>query len=228
LLFKEKTMMTRRLPAIRLMCVLLALLGLAIAALAVARYTVTANIYNHDSNNNAFTLQSDGTASAVYSTGSGVASEITPNAGAGGLYQWFLNLTNSSRSFYLTLTPLNGSSAVFSGALPFNGQLFSRCFTSNGGYQNWTQIQYSDSNCAMRANFTYSGTGYSLVMSPTETGTGTATVTCTNWSTSSKSCSAWTDVPTAGIANANVANLYNGANLAGQYFLSFNIALTHP
>jgi len=223
-------MTIRRTSPIRLMWALLVPLGLSLGALAAAKFTVTATIYNDDVNNNAFTLQSDGTTSAMYSTGSGVGSELTPNVpGAGTLYyQWGLDLTNSPRSFYLTLSPLNGSPAVFPGSLPFNGQLYSRCFTSSGGLQNWTQIQYADSNCAMRANFTYDGTGYSLVISPLYSGTGTATVTCTNWSISSKSCLAWTDVPTAGIANANVANLYNGATLVGQYFLSFNVTLTHP
>jgi len=223
--------MTIRRPPIRSMCALLAMLSLAIAAPAASKFTVTATIYNFDANNNSFTLQSDGSTSAVYSTGSGVDSEITPNVpGAGTLYyQWGLDLNNSSRAFYMTLSPLNSSPTVFSGSLPFNGQLYSRCFTSSGGYQNWTQIQpqYPDANCAMRVNFTYNGTGYSLVMSPSETGTGTATVTCTNWSTSSKSCTAWADTPTAS-TNINVANLYNGGTLVGQYFLSFNITLSHP
>jgi hypothetical protein len=191
---------------VRLMGALLALLGVAVVALAAAKYTVTATIYNYDANNNTFTLQSDGTSSAVYSTGSGLDSGLTPNVGAGSLYyQWGLDLTNSSRSFYLTLIPLPGSPSVFSGPLPFNGQRYSRCFTGSGGYQNWTPIQYADASCAMRVNFTYNGVGYSLlVMSPSYPGTGTATVTCPNWSPSSKSCSAWTEVPTAGIMNANI------------------------
>ena len=223
--------MTIRKPSpVRLLCALLAVLSLAIAALAASKLTATATIYNFDVNNNAFTLQSDETSSAVYSPGSGIDSELTPNVnGAGTLYyQWSFDLGSSSRSYYLTLTPLNGSPTIFSGSLLFNGQLFSRCFTSSGGLQNWTQIQpqYPDATCAMRANFTYNGNGYSLVMSPTETGTGTATVTCTNFN--SKLCSAWTDVPTAGITNANVANLYGPGGLVGQYFLSFNVALTHP
>ncbi len=223
-------MTIKRPSPIRLMCALLAVLGLAIAALAAAKLTVTATIYNFDTNNNPFTLQSDGTTSAVYSPGSGVDSALTPNVnGAGTLYyQWSFDLSSSSRSYYLTLTPLNGSPSVFYGALPFSGQLYSRCFTSSGGLQYWTQIQpqFPDTNCAMRANFTYNGSGYSLVMSPAESGTGTATVTCANFS--SKSCSAWTDVPTGGITNANVANLYGPGGLVGQYFLSFNITLTHP
>jgi hypothetical protein len=229
--FKQKVTI-RTPPAIRLMCALLALLVIAIAALAAAKYTVTATI--SDANGTPYTLQSDGGGS--YSTGSGVDSEITPNVpGAGTLYyQWGLDLTNSSRSFNLTLNGVDSSSvgnAPFVGTLPFNGQLYSRCFTSSGGYQNWTQIKigYPDTNCAMRVNFTYNGVGYTLVMSPSYQGTGTATVSCTNWSTSSKSCSAWTDVPTAGITNANVANLYgSGGALVGQYSLSFDITLTHP
>jgi hypothetical protein len=224
--------MTIRRPPIRSMCALLAMLSLAIAAPAASKLTVTAAIYNFDANNNPFTLQSDGSTSAVYSPGSGVSSNLTPNvSGAGVLYyQWSFDLSSSSRAYYLTLTPLNGSPTVFSGTLPFNGQLFSRCFTSSGGYQNWTQIQpgFPDATCAMRANFTYNGNGYSLVMSPTETGTGTATVSCTNWSTKANACVAWTDVPTAGITNANVANLYGPGGIVGQYLLSFNITLTHP
>jgi len=224
--------MTIRRPPIRSMCALLAMLSLAIAALAAAKLTVTATIYNFDANNNPFTLQSDGSTSAVYSPGSGVSSELTPNVpGAGVLYyQWSFDLGSSSRAYYLTLTPLNGSPTVFSGALPFNGQLFSRCFTSSGGLQNWTQIQpgFPDATCAMRANFTYNGSSYSLVMSPTETSTGTATVSCTNWSTKSNACVAWTDVPTANVTNANVASLYGPGGVVGQYFLSFNTMLTHP
>lgn len=225
-------MTIRRTPLIRLICALLALLSPAVSALAASKVTVTATIYNFDANNNPFTLQSDGSISAVYSPGTGVSSNLTPNVlGAGVLYyQWSFDLSSSSRAYYLTLAPLNGSPTVFSGALPFNGQLFSRCFTSSGGYQNWTQIQpqFPDATCAMRANFTYNGNGYSLVMSPSEIGTGTATVSCTNWSTKSNSCVAWTDAPTAGITTANVANLYGPGGIVGQYFLSFNISLTHP
>lgn len=139
------------------------------------------------------------------------------------------DLSNSSRSFSMTLTPVNGSQAgPFSGPLAFNGQLYSRCFTPNLGLQNWTQIVTSDNNCAMRANFSYGGVGYSLVMSPQVAGTGTATVTCTS---NSSPCSSWSDVPTTGpnASNPNVANLYgSGGALVGQYYLSFNISLTHP
>jgi len=224
--------MTIRRPPIRSMCALLAMLTLAVAAPAASQLTVTATIYNFDANNNPFTLQSDGSISAVYSPGSGVSSNLTPNVnGAGNLYyQWSFDLGSSPRSYYLTLTPLNGSPTVFSGSLPFNGQLFSRCFTSSGGLQNWTQIQsqFPNTNCAMRANFTHNGNGYSLVMSPTETGTGTATVSCTNWSTKANACVAWTDVPTANVTTANVANLYGPGGVVGQYFLSFNITLSHP
>jgi len=224
--------MSGKQPARRLTGALIALFVLVMAAFAASKITVTATIYNFDANNNPFTLQSDGITSAVYSPGSGVSSNLTPNvSGAGVLYyQWSFDLGSSSRAYYLTLTPLNGSPIVFSGALPFNGQLFSRCFTSSGGYQNWTQIQtaFPDATCAMRANFNYNGNGYSLVMSPMETGTGTATVSCTNWSTKANACVAWADVPTANVTNANVANLYGPSGVVGQYFLSFDITFTHP
>jgi len=216
------------------LCLLGVLLSVGVSAASTARLTVTGIIYNYDADGNAFTLQSDGTSSAAYSSGTGIDSALTPDStGAGILYdQWNLDLTHSSRSYLLTLAPLNGSPSVFSGSLAFNGQLYSRCFTSSGptNYQNWTLIQpgFPDTNCAMRLNFSYNGAGYSLVMSPAQSGTGTATVSCTNWSTKSKSCVAWTDVPTAGVANANVANLYRGSTLIGQYFLSFSAVITHP
>ncbi len=216
---------------VRMLLVVTGMLILSISAWGGIQKTISATIFNQDSLGNAYALQSDGTSSALYKTGAGVDSDLTPIKAINGTvyFQWDLDLSHSSRSFYLTLSPLNGSPIVFAGSMAFNGQLYSRCFTSSGGYQNWTLIQpqYPDTNCAMRVNFTYNGTGYSLVMSPEQTGTGTATVTCTNWSTSSKSCVAWTDVPTGG-SNANVANLYSGSTLVGQYLLSFKITLTNP
>jgi hypothetical protein len=213
---------------------LFVLVALAVAAWAAAMLNVTATINNYDPNNAGYTLQSDGTISAVYSSGSGVTSNISPNSG-GGYYQWNLDLSSSSRSFVVTLTPVNGSPAGPFAQAAFNGVLHSRCFGTNSSTNvNWTTIQpgYPDSNCAMRVNFTYNGVAYTLVMSPDYPGTGTATVSCTRWSSKTKSCSSWTDVPTAGGANANVANLYAGSpgsqTNIGSYALSFNIGVTNP
>jgi hypothetical protein len=225
-IFKQKDKHSGR-PPIRSLCALLALLGLAVIAVAASKYTVTATMANGccDANNNAFTLQSDGGGS--YSNQGTVLSQLTPSNGSANYYQWSLDLTNSSRSFYLTLNPISGPDLFGSpsASLPFNGQVYSRCFTPSLALQNWTQIVTSDNNCAMRVNFTYQGVSYTLVMSPQYSGTGTATVTCMS---NSSPCSAWTDVPTPGITSANVANLYNGSNLIGQYYLSFSITLTHP
>lgn len=166
-----------------------------------------------------------------------ISSDLTPTAGGGTDYfQWNLDLSKSSELFYVTLQPNDSASAAaapFTGPLAFHGVLHSRCFTSSGGYQDWTKIQpgYPDGNCAMRVNFSYNGATYTLVMSPDTAGTGTATVSCTNWSTSSKSCAAWNDVPNASAANSNVAYLYNtsgGQTYVGSYSLSFNVSVTHP
>jgi hypothetical protein len=192
-------------------------------------------MYNYNGST-PYSLQSDGNSSAAYGNTAGVSSNLSPTTGGGtDFYQWNLDLSNSSRAFYLTLNPVNGNSAAapFTGTVPFSGVLHSRCFTSTGGYQDWTKIQpsYPDGNCAMRVNFTYGGASYSLVMSPDTSGTGTATVTCTNWSASSKSCVAWTDVPNSSSVNANVAYLYdtsNGQTYVGSYSLTFNISVTHP
>lgn len=200
-----------------------------------AGYNMTATLYNYDAANTPFAFQSDGTASAVYSPSSSLLSYAYPdpscrNCGVTG-YEWAFDLTQSSRSFLLTLTPVNGSPAgPFSGTRAFSGEVRSRCFDPGNNVFSWLAIQTSDTNCAMRVNFTYQNASYSLVMGPIEPGTGTATVACTSWNGSA--CSAWTDVPTAGVANANVAHLYlsgkRGSTLIGSYALSFNVTLTRP
>jgi hypothetical protein len=99
---------------------------------------------------------------------------------------------------------------------------------------NWTTIQpgYPDTNCAMRANFTYNDVAYTLVMSPEYPGTGTATVSCTNWNSKARACTAWNDVPTVGFPDSNVASLYSGSpgsqTLIGTYALSFRIDVANP
>jgi hypothetical protein len=218
---------------------LLSLLALGSILLAAQKssssYNITATLYN-DVNNNPYALQSDGTNSAVYSPSSSVLTYLYPSPACTRCgttaYEWALDVTQSSRWFLLTLTPLNGSPAgPFSGTQTFNGKLRSRCFDPGNNVYSWLAIQSQDTNCAMRVNFTYGRTDYTLVMSPLEAGTGTATVICTNWKGSL--CSSWTDLPTAGVANANVAHLYSfgkgGAQtLIGSYALSFYITLTHP
>ncbi len=203
-----------------------------------AYYTITATMYNFDASNNPFTLQSDGTTSAVYNpnTDSTILGYLYPSPSrsccATIYYEWDADLSQSSRSFLLTLKPLDGTSPdLFNGGtVAFNGQFRSRCFDPANNVFNWTTIQTSDTNCAMRVNFTYQNTNYTLVMSPLEAGTGTATVTCTNWN--GTICSAWTDVPTAGIVNANVAHLYSstkkGSQYVGAYALTFSMSMTHP
>jgi hypothetical protein len=212
---------TNRLQVSGLMAALISLMvlvGGAAAAPKTSPYTVTSTV----SNNSAFTLQSDG--GAAYSSATpGVLSELIS------AYQWDLDLTQSSRYFLLTLSPVNGSPSGPFGTMGFNGMLQSRCFDPSNSLFSWLKIQTQDANCAMRVDFTYGTVNYTLVMSPVEPGTGTATVACTNWNGSA--CSAWTDVPTAG-ANANVAHLYtlprNGKQkYVGSYALSFNVTIVH-
>lgn len=232
-------MKTRMLLPVRVAVALLAIPGLALVAFAASSYTVTATLYNNNSQGIPYTLQSDGSPSAVYanSKSTGVSSDLTPTASATDYFQWNLDLSSSSELFYVTLIGNDSTSisnAPFTGPVGFHGVLHSRCFTSSGGYQNWTMIQpgYPDGNCAMRVLFTYNDVSYTLVMSPDTSGTGAATVSCTSWSTSSQSCTAWTDVPNPGAAHPNVAYLYHstshGQTYVGSYSLSFNVTLTHP
>jgi hypothetical protein len=221
------------------------LLLIAIAAYAkIAQYTVTATIYNTDANNNPVTLQSDGgsTGYAVYQDSASLNSALAPDSTTDTIpySQWNLSFgPSSSRSLYLTLVPANPNSPPSpwgSGPRSFKATLYSRCFTDSTAatQQSWTLIPYGspDSTCGMRVLFTYGGVNYTLVMSPEQAATGmpptgSATVTCMSSGTSA--CTAWTDVATSGITNANIANLYNGGSTPiGQYYLSFNISLTHP
>jgi hypothetical protein len=223
---------TNRLQVSALMAVLISLMVLVVGAAAAPKagpYTVTATVFNCcDANSHNFMFQSDGAVSSAYSSATpGVLSELSGNIS----YEWVLDLTQSSRSFLLTLSPVNGSpSGPFVGTLGFNGKLRSRCFDPSNSVFSWLKIHTQDTNCAMRVDFTYGTVNYTLVMSPIEPGTGTATVACTNWNGSA--CSAWTDVSTAGVANANVAHLYaitrKGQTYVGSYALSFNVTMVHP
>jgi len=205
-------------------------LAAVVAAWAAGAFGVTATMYNYNGST-PYTLQSDGSLSATYAGDFTPSTHVVPD-----YYQLDLSL-GRSRSFYLTLIPLDSSSAAaapFAGRLAFpSGILYSRCFTPSLAFQDWTQIQPAtpDGNCSMRVNFTYNGVDYILVMSPEYPGTGTATVTCTNWSMSAKSCVDWTDVPNSSAANPNVAfllNKSNGESYIGSYTLSFNVTIAHP
>jgi len=221
-----------RLQVSALMAVLISLMVLVVGVAAAPKagpYTMTATVFNCcDSNSHNFMFQSDGAVSSAYSSATpGVLSELSGDIS----YEWVLDLTQSSRSFLLTLSPVNGSpSGPFVGTLGFNGKLRSRCFDPSNSVFSWLKIHTQDTNCAMRVDFTYGTVNYTLVMSPIEPGTGTATVACTNWNGSA--CSAWTDVSTAGVANANVAHLYaitrKGQTYVGSYALSFNVTMVHP
>jgi hypothetical protein len=211
----------------------------AFAAKSTANYNITATMFNYDANNEPHSLQSDGSTSAVYdpSTDSSISSYLytSPACKTCGTsaFEWDLDVSQSSRSFLVTLTPINSSVGPFTGPVAFNGTLRSRCFDPANNVFSWLAIQTSDTNCAMRVDFTYYNVNYTLVMSPTESGTGTATVTCTNWNSTTATCSAWTDVPTTGVTNANVAHLYSvgrGGSMKpiGSYALSFDLSLTHP
>ena len=199
------------------------------AAKSPSNYNITATMQNYDVNNEPHSLQSDGSTFAVYNpdTDSSISSYLYST------FEWDLDVSQSSRSFFLTLTPINSSSGPFTGPVAFNGKLRSRCFDPGNNVYSWLAIQTSDTNCAMRADFTYDNVNYTLVMGPNESGTGTTTVTCTKWNSTTTTCSDWTDVPNTGVTNANVAHLYsvgrNGSTkLIGSYALSFNMSLTYP
>jgi hypothetical protein len=202
-------------------------LGVVVAAWAASAINVIATINNYNGST-PYYLESDGSLSATYDGG------LSPTGGGTQDYYQLDLSAGRSRSFYLTLSPVDSASAAaapFTGRLAFTGPLYSRCFTPSLGYQTWTQIQPTtpDGNCSMRLNFTYNNVDYILVMSPEYPGTGTATVTCTNWSTSANSCLAWTDVPNPNAANPNVAFLLNKSNgeiKIGSYWLNFNLTLT--
>jgi hypothetical protein len=211
----------------------------AFAAKSTANYNITATMFNYNANNVPYSLQGDGSTSTVYNpnTDSSILSYLYPDPNCTHCgttaYEWALDLSQSSRFFLVTLTPISSPAGPFTGPVAFKGKLRSRCFDPGNNVYSWLAIQTSDTNCAMRADFTYNNVNYTLVMGPNESGTGTTTVTCTKWNSTTTTCSDWTDVPNTGVTNANVAHLYsvgrNGSTkLIGSYALSFNISLTYP
>lgn len=202
---------------------------------------VTSTVYDTSSTGDQLLLQSDGLyvagspASAVYSASSsaGVISRIDSYGNS----DWDLRLADSTRGFYLTLNPVSGSGAAGlpSGPTFYNGQLISRCFDPSGATTNiysWFNIIGANPNCAMRVNFNYLGSGYSLVMSPYQAGTGRAEVYCN--ATSGASCVDWTIQPNLNVSNPTIANLssINARNgketLIGAYYLTFRVHVTAP
>ncbi len=198
--------------------------------------SVTSTVFDTDSSSTAVQLQSDGlpgSGSAVYTAADGVLSQIDSS----GAIDWNLDLRNSTRGFYLTLTTPSGGAVP---GLPVgptfypSGRIVSRCFTPAGGTTaySWFNVSASgDPNCAMRVNFTSGSTSYTLVMSPLYSGTGLALVSCNAFSASS--CVDWSVIPNPSGANAGVANLYSIARNGSEKFvaacrLTFRMHVTYP
>jgi hypothetical protein len=197
---------------------------------------VTSTLFDADLSGGPVQVQSDdsfvpGPGSATYSAGvDGVISQIDTDK-----IDWNLDLRNSSRGFYLTLTKTDGSPVPGFpiGATFYSGRIISRCFLPAGGTQtiSWLDIAGADPNCAMRVNFTSGTTNYTLVMSPLYPGTGLAEVYCNV--VDGGSCVDWTDVVNLNAPNASVANLYSIAKNGSEKFvaackLSFRVHVTYP
>jgi hypothetical protein len=211
------------------------------SAKAAAKSTnpaVTSTLFDSDPNLNSLLVQSDDgteTGSATYVTGSttGVISEIDGYQ----LDEWDLWLQNSSRGFYLTLETTTGSpvAGLPAGRYFYSGRLVSRCFDPTGVTTNtypWFSVQGADLNCAMRVNFTYGGTQYTLVMGPGYSGTGKALVTCNSANTRG-SCVDWTIFPNLTAANPTVAYLYSIGKGGKEVFvaacqLRYRMHVTYP
>ena len=109
-----------------------------------------------------------------------------------------------------------------------NVEAYSQCFDENDIQVNILAMAAgaSNGNCSFGMDFSTGGTKYKLVMSPKFSGTGRASVTCN--AAAGGSCTSWTIVPNAGVANASVANLYRFAKngslvLYGVYNNSYSV-----
>jgi hypothetical protein len=200
-------------------------------------YPVTSTVFDGDVAGTALQLQADdlftpGPGSATYRQAvDAVVSQIDTSGGI----DWNLDLRNSTRGFYLTITAANGGSVAGLpvGAMFYSGRVVSRCFTPAGGTTafSWFNIAGADPNCAMRVNITSGSKDYSLVMSPLYPGTGVAEVYCN--AVSGGACVDWTVLPNPNVANAGIANLYSIAKSGAEKFvaackLSFRIHVTYP
>jgi hypothetical protein len=200
---------------------------------------VTSIVFDTDGNtpSNALQFQSEdfntnGPGYAIYRAGdAGAISQIDSS----GAVDWNLDLRNSGRGFYLTvITPGGGIvPGLPGGPMFYAGRAISRCFNPSGGTMtySWFAVVGADPNCAMRVNFTYGSTDYTLVMSPGYPGTGLAEVYCN--ATSGGSCVDWSLVPNPNVTNAYVANLYSIGRGGAERFiaackLTFRIHVTYP
>jgi hypothetical protein len=195
-------------------------------------YPVTSTVFDTDAFGNGVVLQGDDptAGSSVYIPGDGgVISQIdSSNA------DWNLDLRGSSRGFYLTLATTSGGAVpgLPAGPVFYSGRAVSRCFTPSGGTTTYSWLKVTDDpNCAMRVNFSWTGTNYTLVMSPAYQGTGLASVHCN--AANGTSCVDWTVTPNANTPNAGVANLYSIAKNGSERFvaacrLTFRIRATYP
>jgi len=172
---------------------------------------VTSTVYDADDAGTPLLTRSDeynGSGFATYTAVDNVTSHITSN----GSWQLYLG-SQTVRRLYLVLAG-QGIPAP-DGYYSSNIEAYSQCFDAND-----TQVSIlsmaagsSNGNCSFGMDFSSGGTKYKLVMSPKFSGTGRASVTCI--AAASGSCTSWTIVPNAGVANAGVANLYRFAKSGG-------------
>jgi hypothetical protein len=222
------------------LCVLILAVLAAVPALATGKpkpvtYSVTSTAFDADVFATPTLVQGDDPAagSAVYVDGSGGAiSEIDS-----GNTDWNLDLRAASRGFYLTLVGSDGGPIPGFPSSPtlYQGRIVSRCFDPLGGTttSSWFSIAENadNPNCAMRVNFAYGGTSYTLVMSPVYPNTGRASVHCNG--ASGTSCVDWTISPNPNGANPGIANLYAIGRNGSERFvavcrLTFRDHVTYP
>jgi hypothetical protein len=160
---------------------------------------------------------------------------------------WRLNLygqtarASNNRTVCITLShpvPPSGPSPIPDGCYWQNIEVFSRCWNSNNQEILFPSIPPGtiQGRCSFNFDVGYNRSTYYLKMGPSipslgydTTGTGWATVSCNT--VSGTTCNSWTVTPNMNAVSGNVpmvANLYLGAQLLGQYYMTFRIDVTNP
>jgi hypothetical protein len=208
-------------------------------------YNVTSSVFDTDSNNLPFQVQSDGlgpyvTYGNTKSSTDSVISVIQANS-----CDWLLDLSSSAqRTVKLTLAypASSGGTPPFSAATNIAARIISICSqnSANNGI-TYGKMTYAGQTleCGMGVAFNYGGISYTLRMDPASIA-GTTWVQATCVGAVSGKCNSWTILPVPNTAtnpstgqSSAIGELFflgrNGSlSPIGSYYVDFSFAITNP
>jgi hypothetical protein len=165
---------------------------------------VTSTIFDTDSAGALLLTRSDhfnGIGQASYAPSSSISSVVGTN--------WRLFIGNqTARTVYLALK--SQGVPLPDGYYSQYMEVYAQCYDASNVQVSILAMAAgsSNGNCSFGVDFGSGGVKYKLVMGPVHPATGRSVVTCVSAATTG-SCTKWSIVPNATVANAGVAQLYH-------------------